>query len=118
MNKILIKILIDISIIGMAFAGMNIDSRFLDLYQFVMWSFVLLCFFSLLLPSKDLFKKAINNKYQTFFNWCLTIIKVIISVWVGMGILAAFHLVLSILCYARKKTHFDGLVDNSIDKNE
>ena len=101
--------LINISILGMAYAGINIDDRFLDLYQFVMWGFVLLATIALFVPSKDLFKTATNNKYQTIFNWCFSIVKVLVSVWVGMGILAVFYLVITILCHAKKKTYFDEL---------
>lgn len=101
--------LINTSILGMAYAGVNIDERFLELYQFAMWGFVLLATIALFIPSKDLFKTAANNKYQNFFNWCFSIVKVIVSVWIGMGVLAAFYLIITILCYAKKKAYFDEL---------
>ena len=109
--------LTNISILGMAYAGVNIDDRFLDLYQFVMWFFVLLATIALFMPSKDLFKTATNSKYKNFFNWCFSIIKVFVSVWVGMGILAAFYLIVTVLCYAKKKAYFDEL-DNLTNSRE
>ena len=109
MKEVLSTTLINTSILGMAYAGINVDERALDLYQFVMWGFVLLATVALFIPSKDLFKTATNNKYQNFFGWCFSIVKVLVSVWVGMGILAAFYLVITILCYAKKKSYFDEL---------
>lgn len=109
MKQLINTTLINLSILGLAYTGINIDSRFLDLYQFVMWGFVLLAAVALFVPSKDLFKTATNNQYTNLFNWCFSIVKVLVSVWVGMGILAAFYLAVTILCYGKKKTHFDAV---------
>tara|TARA_R110002126_G_scaffold289294_1_gene443969 strand:- start:524 stop:877 length:354 start_codon:yes stop_codon:yes gene_type:complete len=113
MKEIITTALINVSIIGMAYAGINIDERFLDLYQFVMWGFVLLATVALFIPSKDLFKTATNNKYKTFFGWCFSIVKIFVSVWVGMGVLAAFYLLITILCYVKKKMYFDELTTSN-----
>jgi type IV secretory pathway TraG/TraD family ATPase VirD4 len=108
-NEYISTVLINTATLSMAYAGANIDDRFLELYQFIMWGFVLIAIFALFIPSKDLFKTSSNNKYQGFFNWCFSIIKTLVSVWVGMSILAAFYLVVTVLCSAKKKAYFDDL---------
>ena len=105
--KYINTVLVDLSILGMAYEGANGDGRFLDLYQFTMWGFVLLAMIALLLPSKDLFKEDNNNPVINFFNWCFSIIKVLVSVWVGMSVLAAFYLVVTILRHGKKAAYFN-----------
>ncbi len=109
MKEIIRTSLINTSILSLAYAGMNIDDRFLDLYQFVMWGFVLLAILALFIPSKDLFKNTHNDSVKNFINWVFSVIKILLSVWVGMSVLAAFYFIVSALCYAKKKTYFDDL---------
>ena len=104
--------LVNLSILSLAYAGINIDDRFLALYQFVMWSFVLLAIISLFLPSKDLFKGGNDKGLSNIYNWFFSIIKVFVSVWVGMSVLAAFYLTVTILCFIKKKAYFEDLTNN------
>ena len=104
--------LVNLSILGLAYTGMNFDDRFLDLYQFVMWTFSLLNIVALLVPSENIFKEESNNSLKNLFNWIFIITKILVSVWVGMSFLAATYLVVTILYYAKKKEYFDGLTNN------
>ena len=103
MNKTLSKVIINAIFIGTAMIGIHVNDRALDIYQFGMWFVCIAAFIGLFLPSKDLFKE--NN--SDFLGWIFCSIKVSICVWVGMSILAAFYLIVSILCYGKKKSHFN-----------
>ena len=108
--KTLIKVCcVDMVILGLACAGILFDERFLDLYQFVMWSIVIIAAIALILPAKDLFKNQTNSTFKNIVNWFFTILKILTSVWLGMVFLAVFYLIISMLCYGKKQAHFDGL---------
>jgi len=106
----LIKVcLFDVLIIGFAVAGVVFDERFLDLYQFTMWSIAILAFIALIVPSEDMFKNHDNTTFKNCVNWFFSILKILVTVWVGMVFLAVFYLFVSLLCYAKKQMYFDGL---------
>ena len=107
MKKIVVISLVNFVLISLVFLGEFIDSRFLDLYQFTMWFFILISVFALFLPSKDLFKDGDNS--LNVMNWTFSLVKVGLSVWAGMPVLAACYLVANLLCYIKKQSYFEGL---------
>jgi hypothetical protein len=110
MGRLIKVCLFDILIMSFAFAGILFDERFLDLYQFIMWSIVILAFIALIIPSEDLFKKETNSKAKNVINWFFSICKILVSVWVGMVFLAVFYLIISLFCYVKKQSYFDELL--------
>lgn len=95
--------------LGLVYAGVYINDKFLDVYQFVMWFFIAISFMALFLPSEDLFKDGENSKFNTVLNWCFALDIVLVSIWFGMPILACYYLVVNILLSAKKQTYFKKL---------
>lgn len=118
MGRLIKVALIDILIISFAVAGFVFDERFLGLYQFAMWSIVILGFIALIVPSKELFKTETNSTFKNCVNWFFTICKILITVWVGMVFLAVFYFIVSMFCYVKKQLYFDELNNIKVKANE
>jgi len=116
-NRLIVNTLINASIIGFAFAGILFDERFLNLYQFLMWSIVIIGAVALLLPSEELYKKESNSLSKRYINGVLSVCKILVSVWVGMVVLAVFYLVISLFAYGKKQSYFDELKVKANDTN-
>ena len=88
------------------YIGVNIDERVLDVFQFFMWFLVVCGGLAFFIEDEKLFDK----EYKTGkLGIILMIAKVILCIWAGMVVLAAFYLVVSIIHKVRELAYLENI---------